>query len=283
MGLNLALCVCLLAGGLVLGCSPIRVINATVRPSSYTVTRDVPYGDLARQRLDVYRPAGAPGPLPVVIFFYGGSWQRGSKDSYPFLGDALTSRGIVTVIPDYRVYPEVKFPAFVDDGARVVRWVRDHAVEIGADPSRIYLMGHSAGAHIAALLALDARYLEAVGLERSSVRGMIGLSGPYDFLPFHSETIRTLFGPEAGWPQTQPINFVDGKAPPMLLLTGNWDKTVSPGNTRRMVARICERGGNARARFYRGIGHSLLIGSIAWPLRLIVPVLSDVTKFIAEH
>jgi len=282
MGVNLALWL-VFVGGLVLGCSPIRVINATVRPSTYTLARDLPYGELARQRLDVYRPAARTEPLPVVIFLYGGSWQRGSKETYPFIGDALTSRGLVAVVPDYRVYPEVKFPAFVEDGARVVRWVRDHAAEIGGDPERIYLMGHSAGAHIAALLVLDPHYLRAVGLERSSVRGMIGLSGPYDFLPFHSETIRTLFGSPNGWAETQPINFVDGKAPPMLLLTGNWDDTVSPGNTRRMVARICERGGNARAVFYRGIGHSLLIASIARPFRLVAPVLSDVTKFIAEH
>jgi acetyl esterase/lipase len=267
----------------VVACSPARLVNATVRSDSYTVQRDVPYGESARQRLDVYRPAESAAPLPVVIFFYGGSWQGGEKDLYPFVADAFTAKGFVTIIPDYRVYPEVKFPVFVDDGARVVRWVHDHAGEIGADPSRIYLMGHSAGAHIAALLVLDPRYLELAGVERSSIRAMVGISGPYDFLPFHSDTLRTLFGPQDGWPMTQPINFVDGSAPPMLLLTGRWDTTVSPGNTSRLVHRICEHGGSARAIFYRGLGHTLVIGALSRPLRSVLPVYSDVTEFLAEH
>lgn len=267
----------------VVGCSPVRLVNATVRNDTYTVLRDVPYGEAARQRLDVYRPNDAASPLPVVIFFYGGSWQGGDKGIYPFVGDALTAKGFVTVIPDYRVYPEVKFPVFVDDGAAVIRWVREHAGDIGADPSRIYLMGHSAGAHIAALLVLDPRYLERAGVERSSIRAMVGISGPYDFLPFHSETLRTLFGPRDEWPETQPINFVDGSAPPMLLLAGRWDTTVSPGNTSRLVHRICEHGGNARAIFYRGLGHTLVIGALSRPLQHVLPVYSDVTTFLAEH
>ena len=284
MGMTSALCFGLIAAGLiVVGCSPVGLLNATVRERSYVVTRDVRYGELPRQRLDVYRPVDRPAPLPLVIFLYGGSWQSGSKDTYPFVGDALASRGFVTLIPDYRVYPDVKFPAFVEDGAQVVRWGREHAAEIGSDPDRVYLMGHSAGAHIAAMLSLDPRYLRAVGLERSAIRAMVGLAGPYDFLPFSSETLRTLFGPEAGWPQTQPINFVDGKAPPMLLLTGSWDTTVGPGNTRRLVAKIREQGGNARAIYYRGIGHMLVIGALARPLRLVAPVLADTVKFFEEH
>jgi acetyl esterase/lipase len=275
--------VSILMASFVVACSPVRLVNATVRTDAYTVVRDVPYGEAARQRLDVYRPNERTEPHPVVIFFYGGSWQGGEKDVYPFVADALTAKGFVTVIPDYRVYPEVKFPAFVDDGARVVRWVFDHAGEIGADPSRIYLMGHSAGAHIAALLVLDPRHLERAGVERSSIRAMVGLSGPYDFLPFHSETFRTLFGPVDGWPETQPINFVDGTAPPMLLLTGRWDATVSPGNTSRLVHRICEHGGNARAIFYRGLGHTLVIAALSRPLQHVLPVYSDVMTFLAEH
>ena len=266
-----------------IACSPVRLVNATVRSDAYTVIRDVAYGSAERQRLDVYRPNDAAGARPVIVFFYGGSWQGGDKGIYPFIGDAMTAKGFVTVIPDYRVYPEVKFPVFVDDGATVVRWVRDHAAEIGADPSRIYLMGHSAGAHIAALLVLDPRYLGRAGVERSEIRAMIGISGPYDFLPFHSETLRTLFGPPDGWPQTQPIHFVDGTEPPMLLLTGRWDTTVSPGNTSRLVRRVCEHGGNARAIFYRGLGHTLVVGALSRPLQHVLPVYSDVMKFLAEH
>jgi acetyl esterase/lipase len=279
-------CVGLFAFGLIAGCSPMRLVNATVSGSSYVVDKDVPYGELPRQRLDVYRPreAASPGaPAPIVVFFYGGSWQGGSKDVYPFVAEALASKGFLTVIPDYRVYPEVMFPAFVQDAAAVVRWAHDNAAALGADPRRIYLMGHSAGAHIAVLLTLDPRYLRAVGLDRSDVRATVGLAGPYDFLPFHSRTIRALFGPSDGWPDTQPINFVDGREPPLLLLSGAWDTTVSPGNTRRLIARVCQRGGNARATIYPGIGHGLILGALSRPLRPILPVFGDVTRFLQEH
>lgn len=264
-------------------CSPVRWLNGTVRRHTDSAVRDVPYGGLARQRLDVYRPSDGSTPAAVVVFFYGGSWQGGERSDYLFVADALASKGFVTVIPDYRVYPEVKFPAFVEDAARAVRWVRDHAAELGADPARIYLMGHSAGAHIAALLSLDGHYLHDVGLDRSAIRAVVGLAGPYDFLPFHSETLRTLFGPPAGWPSTQPINFVEGHEPPMLLLTGAWDTKVRPGNTRRLSARICQSGGTARAIFYRGLGHGTLLAAFSWPLRRLAPVLDDTAAFLREH
>jgi len=145
----------IVALGFIAGCSPLGLLNRAAAFSEARATRDVPYGGLPRQRLDLYRAPEVGAPAPVVIFFYGGSWQRGDKSDYPFVGDAFASRGFLTLIPNYRVHPEVRFPAFVEDGAEVVRWARDHAAELGADPQRIYLLGHSAGAHIAALLALD--------------------------------------------------------------------------------------------------------------------------------
>ncbi len=265
------------------GFSAIRLLNGAVRPSPDAVARDVPYGALPRQRLDVYRPAKGRAPFPVVVFFYGGSWQSGEKSDYAFVADALASRGFLTIVPDYRVYPEVKFPAFVEDAACAVRWVRDHAAEFAVDADRICVMGHSAGAHIAALLSLDPRYLRGVGLDRSAIGAMVGLAGPYDFLPLRSEALRALFGPPDGWPSTQPINFVDGREPPMLLLTGSWDAKVGPGNTRRLVARVCQSGGRARAIFYRGLGHGTLLAAFSRPLRSLAPVLEDTAAFLREH
>lgn len=116
-----------------------------------------------RQKLDVYRPKKMMPPAKVVIFFHGDSWRNGSKTDHRFVGQALTSRGFVVVIPDYRVYPQVIFPAFVEDGASAVRWVRDNISTYDGDKNQLYLMGHFAGSHIAALLTLDFRYLHAVG------------------------------------------------------------------------------------------------------------------------
>lgn len=280
---SLIFAVAIVALGFVAGCSPLALLNRATALTGTRASRDIPYGELPRQRLDLYRGPEVKPPAPVLIFFYGGSWQRGDKADYPFLGDALAAQGFLTLVADYRVYPDVKFPAFVEDGARVVRWARDHVAELGGDPKRIYLMGHSAGAHIAALLALDEHYLRDVGLDRSAVRGVVGIAGPYDFLPFHSETLKTLFGPAEAWPTTQPINFVDGREPPMLLLAGGWDKTVRPGNTRRLVARICERGGNAQAIIYPYLGHVTILGALSRPLRRIAPVLRDTVTFLKER
>src|SRR5687767_4233845 len=146
------------------GCSRFDLLNAMVPTGGYVRTRDVAYGTLPRQKLDVYRPRGATSLSPLVVFFYGGDWQTGSKRDYRFVTQALASRGFVAVMPDYRLYPEAVFPAFVEDGALAVRWARNHAALIGGDGRRIHLMGHSAGAHIAALLTLDEHYLRDVGL-----------------------------------------------------------------------------------------------------------------------
>jgi acetyl esterase/lipase len=264
-------------------CSPIDFLNRRVPDEAYRVTRDVPYGSLSRQRLDVYSPPAAEGPLPVVVFFYGGWWQAGEKADDRFVADALVSRGLVAVLPDYRIYPEARFPDFVEDGARAVAWTRENVAAYGGDPARIYLMGHSAGAHIAAMLTLDPHYLRALGLERSSIRGTIGLAGPYDFLPFHSDNVRILMGPPEGWPATQPINFVDGREPPMLLLHGGWDTSVGVDNTRRLAARIRSRGGEVEEIVYSRVGHQGVVGAMARPLRWVAPVLDDVQRFIAWH
>src|ERR1700744_5976030 len=177
--------------------------------------RDIPYSAGSRHKLDVFQPRSAAG-APIVIFFYGGGWRSGRKTMYGFAGRALARRGYVAVLPDYRVYPDAKYPDFLDDGAHAVRWVKDNAAKIGGDPASIFLMGHSAGAHIAAMLSLDARWLAKVGLAPGrDIAGFIGLAGPYDFLPLRDEIYLTIFG--GNRPETQPICHVTPGAPPALL------------------------------------------------------------------
>lgn len=175
------------------GCSGQALINGLTPSGGYSKTADLAYGEQPRQRLDVYVPEDAAPGAPVVLYFYGGRWEQGSKAGYKFLAQALTSRGFVAVIADYRLYPQVKFPAFVEDGARAVAWVREHAGDYGADPNKLVLMGHSAGAHIAAMLTLDEQYLAAVGgTPKTWLAGTIGLAGPYDFLPLEADDLKDL-------------------------------------------------------------------------------------------
>jgi acetyl esterase/lipase len=260
---------------------PVSVLNVVSVWGKYRVTTGISYGMAARQTLDIYAPEPRRAQAPTVVFFYGGSWQEGDKSIYRFVGAALAARGVVAVIPDYRVYPEVRFPGFVEDGARVVRWAHDHAAEFGGAPSRMVLMGHSAGAHIAAMLTYDRQWLAAVNLDPDSdIRGLVGLAGPYDFLPLHSDTLKIIFGPDDRIEETQPINFVEAGAPPAFLATGRDDDIVDPGNTTRLARQIGETGGAARVRVYNGVGHRLLIGALAAPLRRLAPVLRDTVDFI---
>jgi len=270
---------------LVSGCTQFQLLDATIPRWGSARWTNLAYGPLARQKLDVYRPHGVSSGASVVIFFYGGDWQRGSKDGYRFVAQALTSQGFVAVLPDYRLYPDVTFPAFVEDGALAVRWVHDHAQQIGGDPAHIYLMGHSAGAHIVGLLTLDDHYLKNVGLDRDAVRAAVGLSGPYDFVPPPDD--RGVFGmgrsstqPDA---QIEPIHFVDGHEPPMLLIQGERDTTVKPSNSIKLAARIRAAGGDVQLILYPKVDHVGVVFALAWPFRWIAPTLRDATGFIRSQ
>ncbi|AJX33977.1 alpha/beta hydrolase [Burkholderia oklahomensis] len=267
------------------GRNPVAVLNAAARRSTFVGRFDIAYGAGPRRSLDVYMPAGrgAPAPgggkPPLVVFFYGGSWQSGRRGDYRFVGEALASRGFVVAIPDYRLYPDAVFPDFVEDAAAAVRWARDHAAELGADPRRLFVAGHSAGAQIATLLATDGRFLEAQSLDKRDLAGVVGLAGPYDFLPLKDATLMRVF-PEPVREASQPIRFVDGREPPMLLISGLRDATVKPGNTARFAARVAAAGGVVQIRLYPRVGHALLVGAFGRPMRRFAPVLDDVAAFV---
>lgn len=267
---------------LLTGCSPSALLNATVPSDGVQVTRDVPYGEGPRHRLDIYRPASAGGNAPLVVFLYGGSWRTGDKGMYGFVAKPLASRGAVVVVPDYRLYPEVQFPAFLDDNARAVAWAAGHAAELGADGRRVFVVGHSAGAYNAAMLALDPRYLAAAGFDRARLSGVVGLAGAYDFLPITGEDIKPVFATVDDGPLSQPVTYVDGRNPPLLLLAGTADTTVNPRNTSSLAARVRAAGGVARDGFYRGLGHIGIVTAFAPLFQGRAPVLRDVSAFIAE-
>jgi acetyl esterase/lipase len=266
-------------------CSPATVLNALSFDNGLEITRSIPYGEGARRTLDVYRPNTAAA-APVVVFFYGGSWQSGSKEIYRFVGRALAGRGYVVVVPDYRVYPEADYPGFLQDGARAVRWAKDNVARFGGNPDRLFVMGHSVGAYIAAMLALDSRWLAAVDLiPGRDIAGLIGISGPYDFLPLRDGPLTTIFG-GANDATTQPISHVTRGAPPALLLTGANDGMVDPGNASRLAAKLHAAGDDATVLTYAWVGHLSIIGAFALPLRFLAPVLRDTDAFIdatAEH
>lgn len=265
------------AASLLSACSPAAILNKTVPNRGYILEADVPYGTLPRQKLDFYRPKQPRADGKTVVFFYGGSWDRGEKGDYLFVAQALTSRGIGVVVPDYRLYPEVRFPAFIEDGALAVRWAADR---IGTD--KLFLMGHSAGGEIASMLAANTPYLAAAGVERMKLRGFIGLAGPYDFLPLTSTKLIDIFG-SANNPDIQAITFAQAPLPPALLIHGTSDTTVYPRNSENLVQAWRSAGAQAEMLIYRGVGHVDLVASFADVLHGRASTREDVVAWIDRY
>lgn len=276
----------LVAGAGLVVASPATALNLLAAMDSKRVAEGQPYGPLPRQRYDLYRPAGsAPaGGWPLVLFFYGGAWNRGERAEYRFVGEALATRGILVMVADYRLYPAVRYPDFLRDGALATAHALAMAPGWGANPQRLVLMGHSAGAYNAAMLALDERWLHEAGVRRRQLAGWIGLAGPYDFLPISTPEVQAVFRHPAVPPDTQPIGHVAGApALPALLAAGLADERVNPlRNTRQLAQALQGQGAAVRLREYAGLDHGRVLGALARPLQGLAPVLDDVVAFVAD-
>ncbi len=260
-----------------------KLYNGLLSGEGLVRSEGLRYGEHERRRLDVYRPAGETAePGPVVVFFYGGAWESGQRGMYYFLARSLVERGYVVVIPDYRLYPEVRYPAFLVDAAEAVRWVGRRIDEFGGDPDRLVLAGHSAGAYNAAMVTYDSRRW---GLESSpgTVRGFVGLAGLYDFLPIEDETIRRIFGSADDLPATQPVNFVEPGVPPALLIAGKEDDRVNPWNSRSLAKSLHEADVAYRFDLIEGAGHVELVLSLGPYFRSRYSTLDTVDAFVRDH
>jgi len=272
---------CAVAGA---ACSRLEFLAANVPAAfgAYTRRTEIPYGADPQQRLDVYLPDKPTQPRPLVVFWYGGRWTTGDKSDYRFVGAALAELGYAVVLPNYRHYPQVKMPGFMDDAARAALWAVDHAGELGADPHRLYLMGHSAGAHMAALVALDHRYFIAAAGRAPPIAGVVGLSGPYDFLPLLDADVKDMFGPPELYPESQPINYVRAGAPPMLLEHGLKDDLVSPKNSINLAAALRAAGVPVVLKLYPKLGHADTVAALSRPARGRAPTLADIAAFVSS-
>ncbi len=264
------------------GCSATEVINTTTPGLGVKVKLGLPYGTNPRQRVDVYWPDKAPANPRAIVFFYGGSWNTGSRADYAFVGKALASRGITTVVADYRLNPEVQYPEFLKDCAAAVAWSFLNLDEIASRKHQgVYVMGHSAGAYNAAMIALDPRWLAAYDLRPRQLAGWIGLSGPYDFLPIGVPEVQQAFNHPNVPASSQPINYAGQPAIRSFIATGANDTLVNPKrNSEALASRL--RAANTEVTFkrYENVSHMTIIGALSLPLRLLDPVLEDIVIFI---
>jgi acetyl esterase/lipase len=257
--------------------------NAPAAFGAYKRHANIAYGPDPQHRLDVYVPTKPKDAArPVIVFWHGGRWREGDKSDYRFVGAALAESGYVVVVANYRHYPQVKMPGFMDDAAQAAQWAAAHAAEYGGERQRLYLMGHSAGAHLAALVALDPRYFAATAQPAPHLAGVIGLSGPYDFLPLEEADVQDMFGPPPLYPESQPINFVRADAPPMLLVQGLADTTVWPKNSRNLASALSAVGVPVTLKLYPKLSHSDTVAALSALLRGRAPTLADIQAFVGE-
>jgi acetyl esterase/lipase len=264
-------------------CSPLSLLNA-VGPrdrGAGRIARDLPYGDDPRQKMDVYAPAQAAN-LPILVFFYGGGWDSGDRKDYGWAAQALAARGFVVFVPDYRLVPQVHFPAFIQDAAEATARASELAATYGGDPARLGVIGHSAGAHLAMMIALDRRYMAAVD-QPTLIKAAAGLAGPYEFLPFDVAASRNAFGRAPDPTLTQPVTFARADAPPLWLGHGTDDVVVHDEDTTILCERMTAVGGRCEAKLYPGLNHADLIATFSPLFRKKAPVLDDVTGFMRRE
>ena len=247
--------------------------------ASRQVASGLRFGPGPRRCLDLYAPRRPAGPLPLLVFAYGGGWNSGSRLDYHFAGRAFAALGFLTAVADYRVFPEVQFPAFVEDFAAAANWLADHAGQYGGDPSRLVVAGHSSGAYNAIILALDPARFGSPQLA-GRIEAAVGLAGPYDFYPFDVKESVDAFGGIADPELSQPINLVTPAAPPMLLVHGVRDTLVGDYHTVRLSKKLREAGVPVVERHYPALRHAETVLGLALPLRRLWPVYRDVAGFL---
>lgn len=270
------------AAGLLLTSACVSLLNASVPDDSYRVVQGVAYGSSARQTLDIYVPKGLSKPADVLVFYYGGSWQMGCRQDYKFVGEAFASLGYVTVIADYRLYPDVYFPAFVEDSAKALVWVHEHIAEYGGNANNLFVSGHSAGAFNAVMLALNPAYLKQAGGNVDMIRGTLGIAGPYDFLPLTDPDIIALFSKSPA-AETQPITYATRRTAPLFLATGNDDDTVLPKNSISLMKALTAHGSTVELKRYEGVAHIGIVLSLASGFRGKAPLRADMDAFMRAH
>jgi acetyl esterase/lipase len=258
---------------------PVRVVRDLV----YYRVRNDP--DSYRHRLDVYAPKGKKR-WPVLVFLHGGGWVIGRKDDYFGLygygtvARCLAERGLVVVLPNYRLSPRVRHPAHIQDVARAFAWTCRHVQKYGGDPRRIFVGGHSAGGHLAALLATDERYLKKVGRSRKDIRGVIGVSGVYRVDKFNLKLLLTgpggakvlraevrplavVFGDDPKVARdASPLTHVKKGLPPFLLLNAGWDYAPLKKMAREFAAALKKNGCAVRSKTVPWRTHETLVFAI---------------------
>jgi acetyl esterase/lipase len=257
------------------------VANLPAHFSEATRTSGIAYAPGPRGKLDVYRPAGATpaAPRPVIVFFYGGGWSSGNRSAYRFAATTLADLGYVVVVPDYRLYPEVRFPAFIEDGAAAVAWAEQHIAAYGGDGTQIVLIGHSAGAYIAAMLSVEPRYLKQAGADPAPIAGLVTLSGPMWLRP-NTPQLNIIFSAPYAPTNWQATALVARRGPATLIIHGLDDQLVGTDNSVLFAEQLRAAGGEVTLKLYEHCDHVCTLAALSVPARRRAPTLADIATFL---
>ncbi|WP_413701083.1 alpha/beta hydrolase [Psychromonas sp. KJ10-10] len=263
------------------------VANLPAKLSQNTIKQSIPFTEKTGQTLDIYLPANQSKDtklLPVVMFFYGGSWEDGNKEMYQFIGNTFANQGYIAVIADYRKYPDIAFPTFVEDGAKAVAWTYESIADYGGDKDKLYLAGHSAGAYIATMLTADNNYLAKEGLSNNIISAFAGLAGPYDFEP-NTDSLKAIFksANTNNYQGMKVSNYIEGDEPPMLLIWGEKDTTVYRRNIDLFADKIKQKKGKVETILYPEMNHTDLVKNMIWILSTDKSILNDMVTFFKRH
>jgi len=256
-------------------CAPVSILNGITPSSSYDKEKSVAYGSDSHELLDVYRSKKPKSDTPVLVFIHGGSWDSGKKDIYKFLADGFTRSGYDIVIPNYRLYPEAKFPNFLTDNAKAVAFAKQ------TFPGRnVVLIGHSAGAYNVLMLGLKDEFLKAAGVDRcTAISGVVGLAAPTGVVPLESPRLIEIF-PDRFTGEDAVLNNVSSPSPAIFLGHGDKDTTVYPQNSTQLAEKITARGGEAKVEVYPGQNHTDVVKVISRHFDDDATLKADIEAFI---
>ncbi len=272
--------------------SALGLVNGISSSAGVGVSKDINYGDAPLQNLDMYYPKPLAQAMqtqsvidksyPMVVFVYGGSWENGSKEDYAFVGQSLAQAGYVTAVVNYRKAPEHVYPDFVKDTAKAIAWSYDNAPKFHANPKRLAVVGHSAGAFNAVAAISNSDFLAPYGLSPDAISAVVGIAGPYsyDFRKFDSASA---FASDATPDEVMPDRQIKGKQPPYLLLTAENDKIVYDTNTIKMTQALKDFGATVETGQIKGASHATSIGAMAKPLRWVNDVRAQVLTYLDKE
>ena len=265
------------------GCSSARLAGWLTPVAGTRTLEGLAYGPLPRHRLDLTLPPSGAETAPVLVFFHGGGWESGTRRDYAFVSRVLAARGLVVAMPDYRLWPDGRWPDFVEDAARAVAWLRGQPT---LPQGPLFLAGHSAGGFLAAALALDPRWLAAASLPggRESLACGVLFAAPIFWQPDKEPLVSIFAGAPGGRIAAYGAPEDLAGAPPMLLLHGTADTTVGPFHSERLAEALAAAGRPVRLRLFPDMAHIAILGALSYPMRAMgwvgEEVLEEVVGFV---